>query len=121
NIERARFIGDNDVALKEELRRALTLSHRHGTTRAAPPSFLAISGGGVEGAFGAGLLVGWSEHGDRPQFSIVTGTSAGALVAPFVFLGPTLTVAAPIRCTPRAPTVEFARVFIAGPRFGEKM
>ena len=87
NIESARFIGDNDVALKEELRRALTLSHRHGTTRAAPPSFLAISGGGVEGAFGAGLLVGWSEHGDRPQFSIVTGTSAGALVAPFVFLG----------------------------------
>src|SRR5262245_26851037 len=77
----------NDVALKEELRRALTLSHRHGTTRAAPPSFLAISGGGVEGAFGAGLLVGWSEHGDRPQFSIVTGTSAFALVAPLVFLG----------------------------------
>jgi len=88
NIENARFIGDSDVALKEELRRALTLPHGFGTTKAAAPSFLAISGGGVEGAFGAGLLVGWSEHGDRPQFSIVTGTSAGALMAPFAFLGP---------------------------------
>ena len=40
-----------------------------------------------DGAFGAGLLVGWSEHGSRPQFKIVTGTSTGALAAPFAFLG----------------------------------
>ena len=32
-------------------------------------------------------MVGWSEHGGRPQFNIVTGTSAGALAAPFAFLG----------------------------------
>ncbi len=53
-----------------------------------PISFLALSGGGGDGAFGAGLLVGWSEHGDRPTFNLVTGVSTGALIAPFAFLGP---------------------------------
>jgi hypothetical protein len=54
-----------------------------------PKSFdvLALSGGGAEGAFGAGLLVGWTKAGDRPEFSIVSGTSSGALIAPFAFLG----------------------------------
>jgi patatin-like phospholipase len=50
-------------------------------------SYLAISGGGANGAFGAGLLKGWTEFGDRPEFSIVTGVSTGALIAPFAFLG----------------------------------
>jgi len=50
--------------------------------------FLALSGGGADGAFGAGLLCGWTEHGDRPQFKVVTGISTGALIAPFAFLGP---------------------------------
>lgn len=49
---------------------------------------LAISGGGANGAFGAGLLVGWTAAGDRPKFRIVTGISTGALIAPFAFLGP---------------------------------
>lgn len=55
-----------------------------------PPvgSVLAISGGGADGAFGAGLLCGWTAAGDRPQFEIVTGISTGALSAPFAFLGP---------------------------------
>ena len=48
---------------------------------------LAISGGGANGAFGAGLLVGWTAAGDRPKFRIVTGISTGALIAPFAFLG----------------------------------
>lgn len=48
---------------------------------------LAISGGGENGAFGAGLLYGWTERGDRPQFRLVTGVSTGALTAPFAFLG----------------------------------
>ena len=48
---------------------------------------LALSGGADDGAFGAGLLIGWSEHGDRPEFDLVTGVSAGALIAPFAFLG----------------------------------
>ena len=62
--------------------------------RAALPGFvgrelhiLAISGGGANGAFAAGLLNGWSESGDRPQFTVVTGISTGALIAPFAFLG----------------------------------
>ena len=50
--------------------------------------FLAVSGGGSDGAFGAGLLVGWTARGDRPEFDIVTGISTGALTAPFAFLGP---------------------------------
>jgi hypothetical protein len=54
-----------------------------------PTSFdvLALSGGGAEGAFGAGLLVGWTQAGNRPEFSVVSGTSSGALIAPFAFLG----------------------------------
>ena len=49
---------------------------------------LVLSGGGSDGPFGAGLLVGWTARGDRPEFTIVTGISAGALIAPFAFLGP---------------------------------
>lgn len=48
---------------------------------------LAVSGGGENGAFGAGLLCGWSEHGTRPVFGLVTGVSTGALTAPFAYLG----------------------------------
>jgi predicted acylesterase/phospholipase RssA len=50
-------------------------------------NLLAISGGADDGAFGAGLLVGWSAQGSRPEFDLVTGISAGALIAPFAFLG----------------------------------
>ena len=49
--------------------------------------FLALSGGGDKGSFSAGVLTGWSERGDRPNFEVVTGVSAGALAAPFAFLG----------------------------------
>jgi predicted patatin/cPLA2 family phospholipase len=52
-----------------------------------PHNYLALSGGGANGAFGAGLMVGWSAAGTRPQFTMVTGISTGALMAPFVFLG----------------------------------
>lgn len=51
------------------------------------PTYLALSGGGQGGAFGAGVLVGWSESGTRPQFDLVTGISVGALIAPFAFVG----------------------------------
>ena len=49
---------------------------------------LAVSGGGENGAFGAGLLNGWTQHGNRPVFDLVTGVSTGALTAPFAFIGP---------------------------------
>ena len=50
--------------------------------------WLAISGGGSDGAFGAGVLTGWTQSGLRPEFAVVTGVSIGALIAPFAFLGP---------------------------------
>jgi hypothetical protein len=53
-----------------------------------PLELLAISGGGDKGAFGAGLLNGWTASGTRPTFKLVTGVSTGALIAPFAFLGP---------------------------------
>ncbi len=52
-----------------------------------PHNYLAISGGGPNGAFGAGLLIGWTKTGTRPEFNMVTGVSTGALSAPFAFLG----------------------------------
>jgi len=51
-------------------------------------TILALSGGGENGAFGAGILNGWTASGHRPEFDIVTGISTGALQAPFAFLGP---------------------------------
>ncbi|PJI86284.1 patatin-like phospholipase [Yoonia maricola] len=53
----------------------------------AKPQMLALSGGGEDGAFGAGALCGWSQTGQRPDFDIVTGVSTGALIAPMAFLG----------------------------------
>ncbi len=52
-----------------------------------PASFLALSGGSDDGAFGAGVLCGWTAAGTRPRFKLVTGISTGALMAPFAFLG----------------------------------
>jgi len=73
--------GFGAVALKVQQRR------RQSGAAARPFRFLVLSGGGDDGAFGAGLLSGWSEQGDRPQFDVVTGVSTGALSAPFAFLG----------------------------------
>ena len=56
--------------------------------RLPPVYFLAISGGGDDGAFGSGLLSGWSDAGTIPTFKLVTGVSTGAMIAPLVFLGP---------------------------------
>jgi hypothetical protein len=50
-------------------------------------NYLALSGGGSAGAFGAGILNGWTAAGDRPKFKVVTGVSTGALIATFAFLG----------------------------------
>ncbi len=49
------------------------------------PTILAISGGGQDGAYGAGFLTGWTTTGKRPEFALVTGVSAGALIAPLRF------------------------------------
>jgi predicted acylesterase/phospholipase RssA len=52
-----------------------------------PLRVLALSRGGSNGAFGAGIIVGWTRSHSRPEFSVVTGVSAGALIAPLAFLG----------------------------------
>ena len=53
----------------------------------APASYLGLSGGSDNGAFGAGLLVGWTETETRPEFKLVAGTGTGALIALLAFLG----------------------------------
>lgn len=77
-------------ALRVRLPSVSRLAHSDGRVNVerAEVDILALSGGGSDGAFGAGLLVGWTERGNRPQFEVVTGVSAGALTAPFAFLGP---------------------------------
>src|SRR5262249_19340409 len=49
--------------------------------------WLILSSGGSSGAYGAGVLCGLSETGKRPEFSVVTGVSIGAVMAPYAFLG----------------------------------
>jgi predicted acylesterase/phospholipase RssA len=88
----ARFYADGDHAQVEAFAQELAEKARaaqrlHPQPAGSPSNYLALSGGGDDGAFGAGLLVGWSARGDRPSFRIVTGTSTGALSAPFAFLG----------------------------------
>jgi predicted acylesterase/phospholipase RssA len=74
---------------EESIRRELEQRAKAGETGPLPPvHFLAVSGGGDNGAFGTGLLNGWTAAGTRPEFKLVTGVSTGALIAPFAFLGP---------------------------------
>lgn len=91
----ARSWGDDlDAARADEIAAAM----RNGIThlwreRGRPPGgidlhLLALSGGGPDGAYAAGILNGWSEQGDRPEFAVVTGISVGALIAPLAFVGP---------------------------------
>ncbi|AWB22931.1 patatin [Methylobacterium currus] len=58
-----------------------------GASMASRKPWLALSGGGENGAFAAGLLKGWTRAGTRPDFGVVTGVSTGALIAPFAFVG----------------------------------
>lgn len=75
------FIAKNLPRIKQKY------AARKARSRTLRSNILALSGGADDGAFGAGLLVGWGETGKRPTFDVVTGISAGALIAPFAFLG----------------------------------
>lgn len=93
-IPDVRFYADGDPApmIQEGLKsiqrqEAVFKAAGKSTTRLPPAHFLAVSGGGDNGAFGAGLLNGWTQTGTRPEFVMVTGVSTGALIAPFAFLG----------------------------------
>lgn len=76
-----------DIIVARTLHQFRSSSKRPPGRRDKIENFLALSGGGSDGAFGAGLLVGWTEAGTRPRFKVVTGISTGALIAPFAFLG----------------------------------
>jgi hypothetical protein len=72
----------------QALARELAYAEKSGLKGLAPAAtYLAVSGGGENGAYGAGVLAGWSALGKRPAFKGVTGVSTGALIAPFAFLG----------------------------------
>jgi hypothetical protein len=94
-IPSARFwVDENPVPFVEnvldDVRREREAREQAGERVDTPPPahILALSGGGENGAFAVGLLRGWTTHGDRPEFRVVTGISAGALIAPFAYLGP---------------------------------
>lgn len=90
-IAEARFWGDDIPPQIERRIREMSdeaIQSGYPALYGRPHNYLAISGGGSDGAYGAGILIGWSEAGDRPQFQLVTGVSTGALIAPFAFLGP---------------------------------
>ncbi|QVL30617.1 patatin-like phospholipase family protein [Telmatocola sphagniphila] len=48
---------------------------------------LALSGGGMFGAYSVGVLNGWTTTGQRPSFDVVTGVSTGAIIGTFALLG----------------------------------
>lgn len=79
NLDQLRRYTDEPVS------RFLDASRRQ--PKALSINYLALSGGGADGAYGAGFLKGWTVSGTRPQFTVVSGVSTGALIAPFAFLG----------------------------------
>jgi hypothetical protein len=92
-IPNARFYADGDPkamldeGMQSGVREAAALrAEGKMPTRPPPAYFLAVSGGGDNGAFGAGIMNGWTAVGTRPTFKMVTGVSTGALIAPFAFL-----------------------------------
>lgn len=92
-LKGVRAWGDDPLPLLETMKSVEgpklhdVMMERKGSSKAVVANMLALSGGGEDGAFGAGLLIGWGERGDRPEFDLVTGISAGALLAPFALLG----------------------------------
>lgn len=89
-VPEARFWGDEWPTFSAERFATFTetdFRREFPSTYDRPHNYLAISGGGSNGAYGAGLLAGWTASGTRPDFNMVTGVSTGALTAPFAFLG----------------------------------
>jgi predicted acylesterase/phospholipase RssA len=90
-IPNARIFADDNAGFVAVTRRSIENQEKYYASIGRPlplDNYLVLSGGGDDAAFGAGLLVGLSEAGRRPSFTVVTGISAGALLAPFAFLGP---------------------------------
>jgi predicted patatin/cPLA2 family phospholipase len=94
-MENLRFWGDS--LSPREIQEIVTvrgevMRERYAALSAAGPvpelNYLALSGGGQWGAFGAGILNAWTKSGTRPKFAGVSGISTGAIIAPFAYLGP---------------------------------
>jgi predicted acylesterase/phospholipase RssA len=77
-------IPDTFVQLLDGPQAPVTSGYRDGESAR---NILVLSAGGRDGAYSAGVLVGWSAAGTRPTFDVVTGISTGALIAPMTFLG----------------------------------
>ncbi len=90
NLSKVRFYADSKALTQAELKDvAVNFKKR---IKQSPNNdhtwnVLSISGGGSDGAYGAGILNGWTQSGTRPVFDVVTGVSTGAIIAPFAFLG----------------------------------
>ena len=98
------FIHSYTLTMMQQQTDSKLLYENNGNTK--PSYILALSGGGEGGAFGAGILNGWTATGTRPEFTVVTGVSTGALIAPFAFLGSDYDgVRYPIPCWCPAPRI----------------
>lgn len=84
--ESVRSVAEDRAAFERDAERFLARVRK--ASHGGAVNILALSGGGAGAAFGAGALTGLSNAGTRPCFHVVTGVSAGALTAPFAFLGP---------------------------------
>ncbi|HEY8218463.1 MAG TPA: patatin-like phospholipase family protein [Methylobacter sp.] len=87
-VVRAEMPGFTQDAMESYYREQAYLAQQGQNGSLPLANFLALSGGGDNGAFGSGLLAGWTATGNRPEFKTVTGISTGGLIAPFAFLGP---------------------------------
>lgn len=129
-IANARFFADADPKLMidegmRSLQREIATLRAEGKnptrTTLPPVSYLAVSGGGDNGAFGSGLLNGWTETGKRPEFRMVTGVSTGALIAPFAFLGPSYDAALREVYTTMSPESVYRQRGISAALFNDSM
>jgi len=117
-----RYQSWSQVGINEMLRDIqFSTQGNNGVPRNAQANYLSISGGGDNGAFGAGLLVGWTAHGDRPKFDLVTGVSTGALIAPFAYLGPEYDHVLKAVYTEVQPSDIFTQLGLWSAMFGEAL
>src|SRR5262245_17744723 len=82
-----RYWGDDATSISQSIYSEMAEQQLAAGNTSPNRYFLSISGGGSNGAFGAGILFGWTAAGTRPEFTVVTGISTGSLIAPFAFLG----------------------------------
>ncbi len=111
NAQPIRYWGDQDLGEGE--------SFKFTAGADGAVDFLSLSGGGINGAYGAGFLVGWTQAGKRPEFEVVTGISVGALIAPMAFLGPSydarLTEVFSSLASQKSPNLNFISAALGAP------